>query len=477
MTHLPPHAKSRHTKIVCTLGPATSAPEKIRELILSGMDVVRLNFSHGGRDEHRQTIRLIRRLAQETGKEVGILQDLAGPKIRLGTLPAERELKAGERVAFAPGQPAGPALIPVEYPHLLEDVSVGNRILLADGLVEVEVESVERDRLVCRVLAGGVISSRKGLNLPLSKLRIPAFTDKDRLDLLAGLEESVDFVAMSFVRHEEDLEPAARMISSRERGPLLIAKIEKPEAVERLPQILERVDGLMVARGDLGVEVPLEDVPIIQKNLIRAARRSGKPVITATQMLRSMVSSPRPTRAEANDVANAILDGTDAVMLSEESAVGDYPAEAVCVLDRVARVAEPYLREADLLNEPESRVIQETEADVSRAAAQLAFDLKAVAIVAFTMSGRTARYVARFRPSRPVVALTPSLETHRQLALSSGVIPIRVEPFTDTDRVFELASSSVLEKGLARRGDRLVITAGVPLGVPSATNMLRVLEI
>jgi len=479
MTQLPQQARLRQTKIVCTLGPATAGPEMIRRLMQAGMDVARLNFSHGAAATHRETIRCIRELSLELGREVGILQDLAGPKIRLGVLPVpERELRTGDIVAFSPGESPDPAVIPVEYPYLLEDVAVGKRILLADGIVELEVEAIAVDRLVCRVIAGGAISSRKGMNLPLSHLRVPSFTDKDREDLRVGLEEGVDFVGASFVRHESDLEPIQRMIREHGgRAPLVIAKIEKPEAVERLAWILEQVDGLMVARGDLGVEVPLEEVPIIQKRVIRMARRCGKPVITATQMLRSMVSSPRPTRAEAADVANAVLDGTDAVMLSEESAVGDYPVEAVAMLDRIARVAEPHRRETDPLNEPDSRFLRETEAGVSRAAARLAYDLKAAAIVAFTQTGKTARFVARFRPRRPVVALTPSLETQRQLSLSSGVIPARVDSFSGTDEIFSRASSWAAEKGLAQRGDRLVVTAGVPLGVPSSTNLLRVLEV
>ncbi len=478
MTLLPRKAATRRTKIVCTLGPASSSPDQIRELILAGMDVARLNFSHGDHASHRKTIRTIRELSLELGREVGILQDLAGPKIRLGKLPVpERELKVGEEVSFGHDASSDPEVIPVNYPYLAEDVDVGNRILLADGLVELEVLDKGADRVRCRVLVGGVISSNKGMNLPLSNLRVDTFTEKDRSDLAAGLEEGVDLVALSFVRHERDLEPVREMLQQKEEPPLLIAKIEKSEAVERLEYILEQVDGLMVARGDLGVEMPLEDVPIIQKRLIRIARRRAKPVITATQMLRSMVSSPRPTRAEATDVANAILDGTDAVMLSEESAMGDYPTEAVRVLDRIARVSEPYLREDELLKESDSRFMEVSEAGVSRAATRLALDLKAAAIVACTMTGKTARYVARFRPSCPVVALTPSLMTQRQLALSSGVVPERVESFTDTDRVFELAKWRTREKGIAGKGDRLIITAGVPLGVPAITNLLRVLEV
>ena len=478
MTLLPRPSKGRHTKIVCTLGPSSFSAERIRQLILAGMDVARLNFSHGDHETHRKTIHRIRELSVELGKEVGILQDLAGPKIRLGELPVpERELKPGEEVAFSPGETSDPAVIPVNYPYLVEDVEKGDRILLADGLVELQVEAKQKGLVICRVVVGGVISSHKGMNLPLSNLRVPAFTDKDREDLEMGLAEEVDFVALSFVRHEKDLEPLKEMIRQHKTKPLLIAKIEKAEAVKRMDRILEQVDGLMVARGDLGVEVPLEEVPIIQKRLIRTARRRSKPVITATQMLRSMVSSPRPTRAEAADVANAILDGTDAVMLSEESAIGNYPVEAVKTLDRIARVTEPYLPEKEFLREADSRFLDDPEAGVSRAATRLALDLKAAAIVACTLSGRTARFVSRFRPSCPVVALTPNRATQRHLSLSSGVIPAQVDSFTNTDRIFTLAKEWMLKKGIGKKGDRLVVTAGVPMGVAASTNLLRILEL
>jgi pyruvate kinase len=469
---------SRKTKIVCTLGPSSSSPERIRELILAGMDVARLNFSHSDRETHRQTIRMLRRISEELGKQVGILQDLGGPKIRIGEIDAaELQLHAGETISLAPKEKANPQAITVNYPYLVEDVSIGDRILMADGLVELEVTDKDETAVICRVVVGGPIQSHKGVNLPLSHLRVPTFTDKDRLDLEVGLEEDVDFVALSFVRHEDDLDPIRQVIQNRRHPPLLIAKLEKPQAIERLEKILERVDGVMVARGDLGVEMPLEKVPMIQKRIIRLARQACKPVITATQMLRSMVDNPRPTRAEAADVANAILDGTDALMLSEETAMGDFPIKAVNVLDRIARATEPSIGNSPLADETEAQPPQMTEAAISRAACMLARDLKAAAIVASTTSGNTARWVARLRPQNSIIALTPILKTQRQLALSWGVIPGLVDSFTDTDQMFALAASWALENNIARKGDLLIITAGVPAGVPGNTNLLRVIEL
>jgi len=467
----------RRTKIVCTLGPASSSPEMLKKLIQAGMDVARLNFSHGDHDSHVATIKNLRRISRESGREIGILQDLPGPKIRLGTLAAAQwDLEAGQTVILVPGQSAEPDLIPVNYPYFYKDVAVGDRILLADGMVELKVVQKNDPQVACQVVVGGVISSHKGVNLPTSSLRIPAVTDQDLEDLRIGLENQVDFVAISFVRSPEDLAPLQELLNHQAKRPLLIAKIEKPEAVQRFREILALVDGVMVARGDLGVEMPLEEVPVIQKRLIKETRQAGKPVITATQMLRSMIDNPRPTRAEANDVANAILDGTDAVMLSEETAVGSYPVEAVKVLDRVARATEPSLAESAFLEEPLSQMLPATEAALSRAACWLAEDLKPSAIVASTTSGSTARLIARYRCPFPVVGLTPEILTCRQLSLSWGVIPALIPSYRSTDEMFAMARTWILGRGLAAEGDRLIITAGLPVGVPGTTNLLRVLE-
>ncbi len=473
-----PKAKFRKTKIVCTLGPATISPEMIAKLIDAGMDVARLNFSHGSHEQHRQTIHTIRELSRQTGKEIGILQDLGGPKIRLGQVSGGKMiLKHGERVTLVPGEYAEGDGIPVNYADLIEDIEVGNNILLADGTVQLTVVEKGDKSAACEVVVGGVIYSRKGVNLPSSHLSVAAFTEKDRKDLMAGLEEKVDFVALSFIRGPEDLRDVRQIISQATYCPMLIAKIEKPQAVENFEEILCAVDAVMVARGDLGVEMPLEEAPMIQKKIIRITRQAGKPVITATQMLASMLENPRPTRAEATDVANAILDGTDALMLSDETAMGAYPVEAASTLGRIAMSTEPYVNERAFLEEETSEMLHTIPAGISRAACELALDLKAAAIFATSSSGSTARLVARFRPSASVMALTDRIVTLRQLSLSWGVIPHLVSSFIDTDQMFALARSSAMEKEVVKPGDCIVITAGVPVGVTGTTNLLKVVEI
>lgn len=479
----------RNTKIVCTLGPASSSEEKIRELILAGTDVFRLNFSHGDHASHRESIRRIRKIAAEVDRPIAILQDLQGPKIRLGEIPgASRELKPGEEIellplALDPGegpQPAqmpGSSRLPIRYPWLAEDVHPGEKILLADGMVELEALELSGEALRCRVLVGGAIASHKGVNLPRSELRIPSLTKKDRRDLEMGVAEGVDMVALSFVRHEKDFDPVLEILARENRStrPLLLAKIEKPQAVERLEAILGRVDAVMVARGDLGVEMPIEEVPLIQKRIIDTARRMARPVITATQMLRSMVDSPRPTRAEASDVANAILDGTDAVMLSEESAVGKYPVESVGMLARIADVTESAGSGWDELDE---RLLSKTTAPaIARAACVLARDTEARVIVAVTSSGSTARQIARFRPKVPVVGLTPSAAVSRQLSLSRGVIPVLTKRFRTTEEIFDLAARICREHGLAQPGEQVVVTAGLPIAAAGTTNLVHLVEI
>lgn len=470
--------RQRRTKIVCTIGPASQDEGMLRDLLRAGMDVARLNLSHGDHQTHARTIHTLRRVAAEEGREVGILQDLGGPKIRLGELPqGERVLAVGERVRLFPGQIAEGDALPVNYPYLLEDVSPGDRILLADGLVELLVADKTANGLRCEVMVGGVIHSHKGVNLPSSSLRIPAFTEKDRQDLLFGLEHGVDFVGLSFVRHERDVTPVLEILKTVDPRPMVIAKIEKPQALERLEAILDAVDGVMVARGDLGVETPLHEVPVIQKRIIQAARDRAKPVITATQMLRSMVSSPRPTRAETTDVANAVLDGTDAVMLSEETAMGSYPVESVLMLDRIAVAAEKYM--FDTLHHMgfSSAFLPGTAAAISQAVIGLADDLQAAAVIASTASGETARLVSRLRPKSPIVGFTHSQATVRQLSLSWGVYPVLVPRCAETDTLFAMARRWSLDQGLARSGDKLVLTAGVPVGTSGTTNMVKVIEL
>lgn len=469
---------SRKTKIICTLGPATNSSDMIIKLINEGMDVARLNFSHGDPEDHRQTIRLIRVLARRVGKEIGILQDLGGPKIRLGEVEGGRRiLDRGERVTLVQGEHAGKNEIPVNYSNLIQDAENGAPILLADGTVQLTVIEKKEHSVDCEVLVGGVISSRKGVNLPRSHLSVPAFTEKDREDLKVGLAEKVDFVALSLVRGLDDLRPVREIINAAPHHPMLIAKIEKPQAVENFDEILTGVDAVMVARGDLGVEMPLEELPMVQKKIVRITRQAGKPVITATQMLGSMVENPRPTRAEATDVANAILDGTDAVMLSDETAVGGYPVEAVSTLHRIAKSTESYLDETGYLEEEIPPTLHTVRAGISRGACVLALDLNASAIVASTSSGSTARLVSRFRPSVPVIALTDEITTQRQLALSWGVIPNLIGSFIDTDQMFAAARSWATQKGLLKPGGCIIVTAGVPVGVSGTTNLLKVMEI
>jgi pyruvate kinase len=467
----------RHTKIICTIGPSSSSPECIRDLVRAGMNAARLNFSHGDHKTHRQMLQTIRNTSKKEGKEIGIIQDLGGPKIRLGDLASnERSLQANEIVMFGIIGDPNPAVIPVNYPYLIEDVSAGDRILLADGRVELKVEAKDASHLTARVVAGGVVQSRKGVNLPSSSLRISSFTEKDRVDLEMGLEEGIDFVALSFVRHEDDLLPVNEIMARLKRRPMIIAKIETPQAVERLDAILSRVDGLMVARGDLGVEMPLEQVPIIQKRLIHASRKAGKPVITATQMLGSMTANPRPTRAEAADVANAVLDGTDALMLSDETAMGQYPVESAKMLDRIARAMETHSREFSAIDLPLKALAGSTESAIGKAACDMADELDSPAIIAATLSGSTARLVARYRPSCPIIALTPDPVTQRQLTISRGIKPVLVESFSSADEIFPIARQWALDNDAARKGGKLIVTAGFHAGRPGSTNLIRVLE-
>jgi pyruvate kinase len=466
----------RKTKIVCTIGPATASLSALKNLIQAGMNVARLNFSHGDHKTHRNTIKLIRKAAREVGRPVGILQDLGGPKIRLGEMD-DRQLIAGEEVVLTCGEKVQDDSLPVNYPYLIQDLSEGESILLADGRVELQVLTVGEDRIDAKVIIGGLLTAHKGVNLPTSDLRIAAFTDKDREDLEFGLAEGVDFVAMSFIRHEKDLAPLNERIAKIANRPLVIAKIEKPQAVDRLDPIIASVDGVMVARGDLGVEMPLESVPIIQKKIIRMARRAGKVVITATQMLGSMVDSPRPSRAEVTDVANAILDGTDAVMLSEETAVGKYPIKSVQVLDRVALKTEPTLDPQQFLKDAISKDQPVADAAVSRAAAWMATDLNAALLVAATTSGSTARAMSRFRPWLPIIGLTASPKTYRHLCLSYGVIPALVPAYDDFDELLWQVNNYLKSESLAKPGDPVILTAGTPLNVTGTTNTVKVLEI
>lgn len=463
------------TKIVCTIGPASKSTEIVRALVQNGMNVARLNFSHGNRDQHQEKIRIIRTVSDESaaGGPVAILQDLAGPKIRVGRVPDPGvRLEAGQPFVLTNQDVEGTSeRVSIPYPDLFKEVREGDPILLADGLIELMVEKANRSEIRCKVVTGGALSSHKGLNLPTRTVQAPSLTDKDREDLLFGLENDVDYVAVSFVRSAEDIVQVKEIIQKKEKDTPVIAKIEKHEAIEHIDKIMEAADGIMVARGDLGVEIPLEEVPGVQKMLIHRANALGKPVITATQMLRSMVDSPRPTRAEATDVANAVIDGTDAVMLSEETATGSYPVKSIQFMTRIVESAEGlFSHERYLQLAPKKEVSQ----SVAYAACVLANHLDARAIIAPTQSGQTARHISRFRPRQPIIALSPRKNTVQRLALFWGCLPRLVADPRDTDDMIESAAQSALQTGLVSRGNLVVITAGHPVAVAGSTNMVRV---
>ncbi|MDA0699748.1 MAG: pyruvate kinase [bacterium] len=467
----------RRTKIVATLGPASSSPERIRDLIEAGVNVFRLNFSHGSADVHRVNVQRIREASQQLGFNVGILQDLQGPKIRVGRFENDQvTLVAGEAFTLTcnDGSPGDVHRVGVTYVGLCDDIKRGDALLLDDGRLALRVVGIDGKAIRTEVELGGVLSNNKGINLPDADLSIPALTDKDVEDLKLGAQLDVDWVAMSFVRSRDDLLLARHYLAREGSHAKLMAKIEKPGAVERFDEILREVDGIMVARGDLGVEMPPERVPQIQKRLIRACLEAGKPVVTATQMLESMVSSPTPTRAEASDVANAIYDGTDAVMLSAETAVGAYPIEAVKMMVRIARTVEADERYIANMRE-HAPAPEDTTADaVSLGVCNIAHTLQAKLIVSFTSSGTTAARVARNRPAAPILAITPSERAYRQLAIVWGVLPHLTDDITHSDEMVTKAVKAIQERNLLEIGGRFVITAGVPFGMRGTTNMIRV---
>jgi len=479
----PTRAPIRRTKIVATLGPAWEQPDRMRALLDAGVSVVRINSSHGTSAIRAGWIRELQSIQKERPAAFSILVDLQGPRIRLGKLAAPRMLTAGETVVFAPESRAREEEIPTMYEGLAGDLVTGNRILLDDGLLSVEVTAVKGDRVQGTVRHGGLISSNKGINLPGIQVSAPALTEKDREDALEAAAFGVDYIGVSFVRRPEDIESVRRIVPSQIK---LIAKIEKDTALKYLDGIVESADAIMVARGDLGVELPFEKVPLEQKRIIRTALRHGKPVITATQMLQSMIRAPRPTRAEASDVANAILDGTDAVMLSAETAVGSYPVEAVLAMDRIAREVELHRldRERDGELEPfwetsavhlrKPHVTTRTEDAISVAVCAAAELLRVPLIVCLTSSGFTARTVASYRPAVPILAVTPEPMTFRQLALVWGVIPALTAHYSTYDAMLPITRDTILRLGLAAPGDRVAVTAGVPFDVAGTTNLLKI---
>ncbi len=464
----------RRTKIVATIGPATESPERLRQLIEAGATTFRLNFSHGDHSEHAARIATIRQVSAEMGLQVGILQDLQGPKIRLGRF-AEGPITLANGDSFtltSRDVACNREIATVTYDRLADEVSEGSRILLDDGRVEMRVERVDQAQqtLHCSVTVGGVLSNNKGVNFPDVQLSIRALTDKDRIDLEFGLQQGVDWVALSFVRNPSDMQEIKDLIAGHGHSTPVVAKIEKFEAIDQIDDILPLCDGVMVARGDLGVEMPAEEVPLLQKELIRKCNSLGIPVITATQMLDSMVSCPRPTRAEVSDVANAILDGTDAVMLSNESAVGDYPVEAVATMATVARrIERDYPRRV-----LDSHMATTIPNAICQAVSSVARQLNAAAILPLTKSGATARNVSKFRPSTPILAITSEDKVARQLQLVWGVNPLLVQEMASASATFAKAMEVAQEKQLLAHGDLVVQTCGTLAGVSGSTDLLKV---
>ncbi len=474
----------RKTKIVCTIGPATDSEEMLSKLVDAGMNVARLNTSHGDVEEHRRKIKLIKKIREERKIPLAILLDLSGPKIRTGYLEEDEiTLKEDSELILTTEDVRGnERILSISYTGLPSDVKPGDRILLSDGAIELEVlETDGLSRIKTRVVNGGRITHRRGVNVPGVDLKgISSITDRDIEFMKLGVEERVDYFALSFVRKPEDVELAKRSIEELGGDQPVISKIETLQALNNLEDIVEKSDGIMVARGDLGVEIPLEEVPVAQKRIINTANRMAKPVITATQMLESMVENPRPTRAEVTDIANAILDGTDAIMLSEETAVGRYPLEAVRYMDRVARETEEFFHEFKSLAFDWMRgftITVDVSDAISHACWHLSEDLDAALIITSTSTGSTARRVSRFRPRATILAPTPDEKTYYRLSLVWGVIPVKIEFTKSTDEMIEMSLREAESMGLLKNGDRVIITAGIPWGKPGSTNMIKVHEV
>ncbi len=462
----------RRTKIVATLGPASESRERLRALLEAGVDAVRFNLSHGTHEGHSERAWLVREIAAELGRPVALIADLQGPKLRIGELTEPVFLRTGDRITVCAEELAGDGELPIA-PAVIGDVlEPGHDVLIDDGLVRLRVDGVEGGRAKCAVVVGGLVGSHKGVNLPGVPVPIPSLTRKDLADLDWALETGVDFVALSFVRSAADVRDLRALLEQAGSRAHVIAKIEKADAVDVLDEILAETDAVMVARGDLGVEIGPALVPLVQKRIILRALERGKPVITATQMLETMIHSPEPTRAEASDVANAILDGTSAVMLSGETAVGEYPVEAVAYMDRIARAVEPSL---DYRHElPEAHENPTIGQAMSNAACDLAEALQSKAILVPTFTGRTANAVARLRPRRPIVALTHVDWAMRQLALEWGVTPVLISETSDVEELWRLAVEAARDAGIVEPGDSVVITAGTAVNIPGGTNVIKV---
>ncbi len=462
------------TKIVATIGPASDSPEMMRKLLLAGMNVARLNFSHGNYADHASRIQRLRAAADELDLPLMLLQDLQGPKIRVGDLPAAgMMLNTGDRLTLVPiaDYTEQPHTVGIDYPYVAEEAEPGTQVLLDDGLLELRVEKIDGNAVHCTVVEGGVLRSHKGVNFPTLNLRLPSMTEKDRRDLDFGIEQGVDIISLSFVRKPEDVQTLKALIQEKGVEIPVLAKLEKPQAIANLEAIVDECDAIMVARGDLGVEMRPESVPLIQKRIIQLCNQKGIPVITATQMLDSMIHNPRPTRAEASDVANAIMDGTDAVMLSGESAVGDYPVEAVTMLARIATEVEPAIQ---FVNYPPNRT---DDADaISEALHAIDDTLELQCIVAFTETGYTAQLASEERPRTPIVAYTPDVKIYRRLSLNWGIRPVLLPHFEGetVETVMQRVETDLVQRQFAAPGDKVLVMGGMPFGTAGATNFLKI---
>ena len=466
----------RKTKIVCTIGPASDSLEMMKKMIEAGMDVARLNFSHGTHEEHEARINRLRQAMEETGKSIALMLDTKGPEIRTGYVKGDQvTLKEGSQVVITTEDILGDEKrFSITNRTLPQIVAAGNTIMIADGMLQLEVISTTDTEILCKVITGGELGNQKNVNVPGVSLDLPSLTEKDIDDINFGIEQGVDFIAASFVRRSSDVLAIRRLLESRDADIHIISKIENEEGVKNIDDIIKVSNGIMVARGDMWVVIPAQDVPLIQKTIIKKCNRVGKPVITATQMLDSMIRNPRPTRAEASDVANAILDGTDAVMLSGETAAGKYPLEAVRMMSRIAERTEESLDYENILLQRTAERPNTTTDAISHASCSIAQDLGAVAIITSTKSGFTARSVSKYRPRAPVIAVCPDERVRRKLCLVWGVQPLPTEDINNTDEMIKKAVDTSLNEGLIKCGDLIVITAGVPAGVPGTTNLIKV---
>ena len=466
----------KRTKIICTLGPASESPEIIKALIDAGMDIARLNFSHDTHEVFVRRIKLVRQISAELNKTVAILQDLSGPKLRIGKIePGPVLLNPGNPFTLTARPVVGDEReVSITYRNLPRDVKSGDIIFLADGQFELKVLSVNNTDINCEVIVGGELTSNKGIHVPGVSLSAPAMTEKDMDDLKFGIQQGVDWIALSFVRNRDDVLRVRRVLKESQVDIPIIAKIERREALQNIDEILQVVDGLMVARGDLGLEIPIREISAVQKRIIKKANAVGMPVITATQMLESMIENPRPTRAEVTDIANAIFDGTDAVMLSAETAIGKYPVQAARIMDEVAGGAEDNIDYIQLFQGKQITPDYHDIADaISHAACHVALNVGARAIICCTRSGQTARMVAKYRPHAPIIVVSPSEEVLRRLILFWGVFPLKIEQAEDTDDMIAKAKLAALESGIANNGDTIVIVAGIPIDIPGTTNTIK----